>query len=281
MTPLVGVSLVVALPTKAGLTRDSGVSWSLVTDHSIKRHTVFARFKRSTHSLIMKTAALMLLVTVLLENANVSSAFAASKKNKGMPKTAAASDRGFGAKPAEVFAEVVSQFRTRRPSDWETSAACPCSSGRLYCDCCAPYHNGLRRPETPTALLRSRYSAFCYRLIPYILETTHPTCRDWRENRISWAQDLNRAGMFDSYDFVGLESVGAEEPGKDETEVFVKFKVRLRTKERDSMDSSLQGKETVIAEKSRFLRTDDGTWLYASGDVRSDVEGLEDTVLNT
>ena len=233
----------------------------------------------------MKTAVLSLLVAVLLlHSVNLSTAFAASKKkNKGpskqqKKKTAAASNRGFGAKPAEVFAEVVSTFRTRLPSDPET-AVCPCGT-RLYKDCCAPYHDGTRQPETPTAVLRSRYSAFCYRLIPYILETTHPTCRDWRENRITWAKDLNRAGMFDSYDFVGLENVGEEEPGKDENEVFVEFKVRLRAKERDSMDSSLQGKETVIAEKSRFLRTDDGTWLYASGDVRSDVEGLEDTVLN-
>lgn len=76
--------------------------------------------------------------------------------------------------------------------------------------------------------------------------------------------------MFDSFEFVSLEP-GASSYGTDENESFLEFKVELRAK-----DGS--GKET-ISEKSRFLKEDD-RWLYAGGEVRSEVTGLEDTVLN-
>ena len=53
----------------------------------------------------------------------------------------------------------------------------------------------------------------------------------------------------------------------------------LRAKE--DKNDKVAGQETVISERSRFLRNpDDGSWSYASGDVRSDVVGLEDTQLN-
>lgn len=110
------------------------------------------------------------------------------------------------------------------------------------------------------------------------MDTTHETCRDYREDRIAWARDLHKAGMFDSYEFVGLEA-GPEVPGKDENEGFITFKVRLRAKEGGSEKS--KGSETVVKETSRFLRDPEtGVWSYASGEVRADVAGLEDAILN-
>ena len=92
---------------------------------------------------------------------------------------------------------------------------------------------------------------------------------------------MNRSGMFDSFEFVDL-SAGEEDIDElDENAGFVEFKVRFRAKERGDGNDPVAGRETVISERSRFLRNpDDGSWSYASGDVRSDVAGLESATLN-
>ena len=130
-----------------------------------------------------------------------------------------------------------------------------------------------------TDVLRSRYTAFSYRNIKYVMDTTHKSCRDYREDKVAWAKDLDKGGMFDSFEFVKLQAGEEEMSDDNENEGYVEFKVTLRAKE-DKYDT-VAGQETVISEKSRFLRNpDDGSWSYASGDVRSDVVGLEDTQLN-
>jgi uncharacterized protein YchJ len=133
-----------------------------------------------------------------------------------------------------------------------------------------------------TDVLRSRYTAFAWRIIEYVMATTHESCRDYREDRVAWANDLNRNGMFDSFEFVDL-SAGEEEIDElDENVGFVEFKVTFRAKEGGYGGSEpVAGRETVISERSRFLRNPvDGSWSYASGDVRSDVAGLEGATLN-
>ena len=77
--------------------------------------------------------------------------------------------------------------------------------------------------------------------------------------------------MFDSFEFVSLHPESTATPGKDENESFLTFKVKLRAR-----DGS--GEETIY-EKSRFLKEGE-RWLYASGEVRSEVAGLEDAILN-
>lgn len=109
-----------------------------------------------------------------------------------------------------------------------------------------------------------------------MIATTHETCRDYREDKIAWAKQMNNGGMFDSFAFVRLEA-GPEVPGADENEGFIEFKVTLRAKENTASD--IVGQETVITENSRFLRDSEGAWSYASGEVRSDVVGL-DTIIN-
>ena len=66
-----------------------------------------------------------------------------------------------------------------------------------------------------------------------------------------------------------------------------KFQVRLKGRSleespiRSRSLSSIEGDETVVAERSRFLRDPkSGIWKYAGGDVRSTIKGLEDTTLN-
>eukprot|EP00977_Amphora_coffeiformis_P009578 scaffold2205_cov167-Amphora_coffeaeformis.AAC.4 len=196
------------------------------------------------------------------------SGFAAKKKGgrKGVPSSPS---QGFGPTPP-TFDEVVAAFKTRLGKD-TAKEKCPCGSGALYGDCCSPYHSGVKFPEAPSDVLKTRYSAFYYRIIPYIISTTHPVCRDYTENKIKWAKDLNKNGMFDSFEFVSLQPAPTTTPGKDENESFLEFKVKLRAR-----DGS--GEETIY-EKSRFLKEGE-RWLYASGEVRSEVAGLEDAILN-
>ncbi|HEY6459638.1 MAG TPA: YchJ family metal-binding protein [Polyangiaceae bacterium] len=56
--------------------------------------------------------------------------------------------------------------------------ACPCTSGRAYADCCAPYHRGEREAPTPEALMRSRFAAFARADASYLWRTLHPDHED-------------------------------------------------------------------------------------------------------
>ncbi|SHK18639.1 SEC-C motif-containing protein [Rubritalea squalenifaciens DSM 18772] len=54
---------------------------------------------------------------------------------------------------------------------------CPCGSGKAYVDCCRDYHTGKRAPETAEQLMRSRYTAYFFRLADYLVGTQHPDTR--------------------------------------------------------------------------------------------------------
>ena len=54
---------------------------------------------------------------------------------------------------------------------------CPCKSGESYYVCCMPYHYRKAQPSTAEKLMRSRYSAYFFRLVDYLVETTHPDKR--------------------------------------------------------------------------------------------------------
>ena len=55
---------------------------------------------------------------------------------------------------------------------------CPCKSRESYAQCCMPYHYGRAQPETAEQLMRSRYSAYFFRLTDYLVATTHPDTRE-------------------------------------------------------------------------------------------------------
>ena len=217
----------------------------------------------------------------------ITTAFAASpkkgggsknKKNKKQQQTVGA---GFGQSTQPNIQDL--DFPTRLPPN-APDLPCPCrtsgNSDTLYKDCCFPFHNDKNiLPQSPLDVLKTRYTAFAWRIPQYIIETTHPACKDFRKDKIKWARDLNRSGMFDSYDFVSLDVVGEESFNPDnDGEGFIEFKVNLKAN--SNSGGNIEGQDIVVQEKSRFLRTEGGGWKYAGGDVTSDVAGLENIKLN-
>ena len=66
--------------------------------------------------------------------------------------------------------------KERIPTEREISL-CPCKSQLNYGICCRPYHFGKEKPKTAEQLMRSRYSAYFFRKVDYLVETTHPDTR--------------------------------------------------------------------------------------------------------
>lgn len=230
-------------------------------------------------------------------------AFAAAKnKRRGRKSPGGAKGNGgfsgFG-KPPPTLEETLAEIKTTRQPTDALNLPCPCginhnddeeSSPKTFSECCAPLLEESGSCQTPLQVLQSRYTAFCYRNIGHVIRTTHPECRDYREDKVAWAKDLNKEGMFDSFEFVGLEVVDDQDGSAevaDENEAFLEFRVRLKGRSleeaplRSRSLSSIEGEETIVSERSRFLRNpESGEWKYAGGDVRSTVKGLEDTTLN-
>lgn len=187
-----------------------------------------------------------------------------------------AGGKGFGTR-APTLADVLLPMKTRLPVD--SSVPCACGSGEPYAECCAPYHRGEVLPAAAERLVRTRYSAFAYRLPAYVVNTTHPLNRDYEKDTVRAVKALDRRGMFDSFEFVELAITSTEEDSSEER--FATFTVTLRASKDAAAEGVVKGQELRLRERSRFLPTADGSsWLYAGGEVRALVDGIDDTVLN-
>jgi len=67
---------------------------------------------------------------------------------------------------------------TERPAGPRELSLCPCKSRETYAACCQPFHLGRAKPATAEQLMRSRYSAYFFRLVDYLVSTTHPDTRE-------------------------------------------------------------------------------------------------------
>jgi SEC-C motif-containing protein len=197
---------------------------------------------------------LVLVVSSIIPSTTVLVAgFAAAKKGRSPGKkgnnnsSSASTNRGFGA-PPKTFDQVLSEYKTRLPSDASTKP-CPCGISSLsYRDCCEPLHLGIVTCQTPLQVLQSRYSAFCYRNIGHIIVTTHRQCRDYREDKFDWAKDLDKSGMFDSFEFVQLQLENAQPEMVGDDEAYLEFQVLLRGRDGVGQSvSSVAGQETIVS----------------------------------
>jgi SEC-C motif-containing protein len=126
----------------------------------------------------------------------------------------------------------------RVPREREESL-CPCKSRKSYAACCMPFHNGKARPETAEQLMRSRFSAYFFRLVDYLVETTHPDTRDpglkgeleKTIHEVNWSfltiLDVSKGGKDDKtgkVEFVANYFLGSEPHELHERSRFRRFK---------------------------------------------------------
>ncbi|WP_147200612.1 YchJ family protein [Pantoea sp. CCBC3-3-1] len=126
------------------------------------------------------------------------------------------------------------------------SEHCPCCSGLDYSLCCQPYLNDAAIPDSPQALMRSRYTAYVRNNTDYLIATWHPSCDPARF----------RGSLEQSYKgttWLSLHIIEAETPA-DEGEGFVTFFARFSENQQRSF----------IHERSRFLQLAQ-RWYYIDG----------------
>jgi SEC-C motif-containing protein len=126
---------------------------------------------------------------------------------------------------------------------------CRCHSGKLYKECCLPYHEGKAFPDSALILMRSRYCAYANGLPDYIMKTTHPHFSAYQKDKIRWRESI--ASFSKDTEFIGLKILENEEKGE---EAYVKFRAELLQ----------QGTDVSFIERSRFHRVN-GCWLYVDG----------------
>lgn len=134
----------------------------------------------------------------------------------------------------------------RVPREREISL-CPCKSHRTYADCCQPFHHGNARPETAEELMRSRFSAYFFRLVDYLVDTTHP---DTREPGLKHELEA----MIEEVNWSFLKIIQVAKGGPEDKVGKVEFIASYY----------LHGEPHELHERSRFKRYK-GNWKYLDG----------------
>ena len=119
--------------------------------------------------------------------------------------------------------------------------SCPCCSGKLYEECCKPFHSEEKFAPTAEKLMRSRFSAFAIPNSEYLWKTTLPSKRKFHDKN-----DLESWGKENTW--TKLEIIQSSEKE-------VEFKAYFTDK---------FGKENIHHEFSTFKKVDK-KWYYVSG----------------
>lgn len=126
---------------------------------------------------------------------------------------------------------------------------CPCKSKRRYSDCCMPFHKGHAHPTTAEQLMRSRYSAYFFRRVDYLVETTHPSTREKRLKE-TLEETIDQA----NWSFLTI--VGTTKGGPEDKVGKVEF----------IAEYYVEGEKYELHERSRFRRFK-GLWKYLDADI--------------
>ena len=123
----------------------------------------------------------------------------------------------------------------------------PFKSQLSYAACCLPFHHGKAKPETAEQLMRSRFSAYFFRLVDYLVDTTHPRTRE---------PGLKRAleKTIHQVNWSFLTILATSKGGPDDSTGKVEFVAEY----------FLNGEPHELHERSRFKRFK-GAWKYLDG----------------
>ncbi|OOF57449.1 YchJ family protein [Rodentibacter myodis] len=124
----------------------------------------------------------------------------------------------------------------------KTTALCPCQSAKNYEDCCGVFHLHQALPDTAEQLMRSRYSAYALKKMPYIVETTVPNQQALLDVPLlqEWAETTH---------WLGLQILNTETLSKTQSAV--------------EFNALFQGEEGVQShqERSIFVKIN-GRWYF-------------------
>lgn len=129
---------------------------------------------------------------------------------------------------------------------------CPCGSGRKFKKCCSPALEGITWPDTPEALMRSRYTAYAMGHALHLYRTAHPEHESVRGQELA-AFTRDTLAYCRRMEFLGL-TIHETEPENESGVARVRFSARYRVGE----------KEDGFTELSDFVRHE-GRWVYRSG----------------
>ena len=127
--------------------------------------------------------------------------------------------------------------------------SCRCGSGADHSACCAPYLRGQEEAPTAEALMRSRFSAFCYEDATYLLRTWHPLTRP---KTLSFEGEKTR--------WLRLEIIDAPLPLEGESLATVEFKAHYLSKGRLGC---LHERSTFTLEAEQILYRDGHRYAIA------------------
>lgn len=124
------------------------------------------------------------------------------------------------------------------------SMLCPCQSGLDFAQCCLPYLNESKTPQTAETLMRARYSAYHQMDIHFIRRTMKPpaSLKFSSKKAKIWARSVI---------WQKLCILGTQEGNINDTVGWVTFQAHYKE----------AGKHQVIEERSRFEKQD-GRWYY-------------------
>jgi SEC-C motif domain protein len=140
----------------------------------------------------------------------------------------------------------MSQNFDKTPRERDESL-CPCKSRETYAACCLPFHHGNVKPDTAEQLMRSRYSAYFFRLVDYLVSTTHPDTRD-----PGLKLELEKTIHDVKWRFLTI--IGSSKGGKEDKVGKVEFVAEY----------FINGQPQELHERSRFKRYK-GAWKYLDG----------------
>ena len=125
---------------------------------------------------------------------------------------------------------------------------CPCGSDLPYSECCGPLIRGERLAATAEQVMRSRYTAYVLKELPYLCETLHPDYRkDYDEKSTrSWAESAT---------WHGLKVISTEKGGPEDIAGQVEFIASY----------TQQDKKIDHHEIASFERRE-GKWYFVKGE---------------
>ena len=132
---------------------------------------------------------------------------------------------------------------------------CYCCSGDKFEDCCQPFLDGMAKPSTAEALMRSRYCAYVTLNVAYILKTTHHSKRTFHDAQA--IKDWAKSSIWQKLEIIST----IKGTPKDSTGT-VEFKASY-------LDLGLQPK--CHHERSNFIKVS-GEWFFVDGKVADDFQ---------